>query len=539
MAEDDQLPAGTVIGLRYRVEGTLGQGGFGTTYRAVDEESGEQVAVKALDLSRVADWKAVELFEREAKTLRQLDHPNIPDYLDFIPVRDDESGYLIQSLAPGTPLDVRIRDQGYFREDQVEAIALRTLEVLDYLSSLHPPVVHRDLKPANLLFDVDGTIHLVDFGAVQDAAERTISGGSTVAGTFGYMAPEQLHGVATPASDLYALGMTLVHLASGKHPSSLSRSGLHVQFRDEVDLRPRLVELIERLVEPDPNARFQSPAEALAFLRGQAPDDPTGDDVVCSECGWSNGTHYRYCVACGADLTDPAGDKTFGPSIESVLSKKEEAEAEMRRREIARRRAELQSRTNRVAVHTTDDEILLEVTPKASWLTPLSVAGFLFVNPGVFIVGGFPFLGQFWFPENWVLRLVIWTVFMLVSTALVVLRSRAPDRLRLSRNGHFMRYRRDANNPTDVGTFEDLTVSLFASDREVGVDSAELVLKDAEGSTVFSERFQDLSDADARMVNSVAEWEGFAEPRVTLFDPDANAASSNQEAPVGRHSWWR
>ena len=110
----------------------------------------------------------------------------------------------------------------------------RVLDILVYLHGRSPPVIHRDLKPANILRAPDGTVSLVDFGGVTGALRE--EGGSTVVGTYGYMAPEQLHGAAGPATDLVrALGATIVSLAGGVEPEKVARKGL----RMDLDRHPR------------------------------------------------------------------------------------------------------------------------------------------------------------------------------------------------------------------------------------------------------------------------------------------------------------
>ena len=106
---------------------------------------------------------------------------------------------------------------------------VRCLEILDYLHTRTPSVVHRDIKPSNIVrAPNDGRCSLVDFGGVLDAARE--KGGSTIVGTFGYMAPEQLHGQAVPATDIYALGATIVALAGGIEPEDVPRKGLRMDL---------------------------------------------------------------------------------------------------------------------------------------------------------------------------------------------------------------------------------------------------------------------------------------------------------------------
>jgi eukaryotic-like serine/threonine-protein kinase len=207
---------GTTLQDRYQIIELLGAGGTGKTYRGLDLQHRQPVAIKILSLRGAADWKAIELFEREAKTLAQLEHPAIPKYIDFlrIAIDDEETFCIVQQLAPGKSLTTWLEEGTLLTHLEVKQIAKNVLEILIYLQSFTPPIIHRDLKPQNILRDDSGNIYLVDFGAVRDSYHQTITGGSTLVGTYGYMAPEQFRGRAVLATDLYGLGATLINLIS-------------------------------------------------------------------------------------------------------------------------------------------------------------------------------------------------------------------------------------------------------------------------------------------------------------------------------------
>jgi serine/threonine protein kinase len=215
---------GESIAQRYRIVDILGQGGSGTTYQAQDRR-GQRVALKALSLHRMTDWKMMELFEREARVLAQLNHPAIPRYLEYFHVDtpQDRSFYIAQQLAPGQSLAVLVQKGWRANEEEVRRLAAQILEILVYLHELTPPVIHRDIKPQNIIRREDGQVFLVDFGAVQDTYHNTFMRGSTVVGTYGYMAPEQFRGQAVPTTDLYGL----VHLAR----KGVRKSGSDRQIR--------------------------------------------------------------------------------------------------------------------------------------------------------------------------------------------------------------------------------------------------------------------------------------------------------------------
>ncbi len=259
---------GDVIADRFAIVGVLGQGGHGVTYRAQDRKEGGEVALKELLLSRVADWKSVELFRREATVLQGLSHAGIPRYLAELEIIEDgvRQLFLAQSLAPGRPLDAKLRSGWRPTFDEVATLADRLLDVLDYLHTLSPPVVHRDLKPANVLVDGHGHVSLVDFGSVQERLRREGSFASTIAGTYGFMAPEQLHGRATAASDLYGLGVTLIFLLTRREPHDIPQKRLALDYRPLTNAPPALCGFIDRLVAPAPEDRFPSAAAARAHL---------------------------------------------------------------------------------------------------------------------------------------------------------------------------------------------------------------------------------------------------------------------------------
>ena len=159
-------------------------------------------------------------------------------------------------------------DEGqHFSERQILDIATNILHLLTYLHGLSPPVLHRDIKPSNLVLGEDGYVYLIDFGAVQDRA--AVEGASfTVVGSYGYTPMEQFGGRAVPASDLYALEATLIHLLTGVTPADLPQDELHIEFADRVSVSPGLVSWIQQLTEPSIKKRFQTAQAALVGLRG-------------------------------------------------------------------------------------------------------------------------------------------------------------------------------------------------------------------------------------------------------------------------------
>ncbi len=260
-----------IINNKYQILHILGEGGVGITYAAKNIETKQLVAIKALSLSRMNDWKALELFDREAKILGKLEHPNIPSYIDSfeIDTNNNRAFYLVQQLAPGKPLSTLIESGWKPQEAEVKDIAKQILEILTYLQQLNPAIIHRDIKPQNIIRLSDGKIFLVDFGAVQDTYHHTATGGSTVVGTFGYMAPEQFRGKANITSDLYGLGTTLLYLLTRKDPSQLPQKNLKIQFRQQVYTAQDFTDWLDKMLAPASEDRFESAQEALAVLQGE------------------------------------------------------------------------------------------------------------------------------------------------------------------------------------------------------------------------------------------------------------------------------
>ena len=260
---------GPLLGGRWRLGPRLGRGSQAETYLATEPARREEVVVKRVKLG--GGWKSFELHEREAKVLGQLRHAGIPRLLGALQEPPGVFNLVMQRM-PGENL----RDLGRrhrFSETELRDILVRGLEILDYLATRSPPVVHRDIKPSNLVRDTDGTLALVDFGGVADVGEGA---GSTLVGTYGYMAPEQLHGQSTPATDIYSLGATLVALAGGIEPEDVPRKGLKMDLGKHLKaMDPSLRGVLEAMTEPDPEKRPQRPREVAAMLAKTKRRHPT------------------------------------------------------------------------------------------------------------------------------------------------------------------------------------------------------------------------------------------------------------------------
>ncbi|GAK61381.1 protein kinase domain [Candidatus Vecturithrix granuli] len=262
-----------LLNQRYEIKETLGHGGFTTTYRAFDRESQRECAIKCLSFRKIEDWKTLELFEREAKVLRNLDHPQIPRYLDFFTyeTEHDTEFYLVQEYVQGKSLAQLIQEGRHFTEREVLKIASGIARVLEYLHSFSPPLIHRDIKPGNILVSDFKRAFLIDFGSVRDTMLDDIyssRGMPTIVGTFEYMPIEQAEGRAVPASDIYSLGMTLITVLSHQSPASMDRQNLRIDFRPHVNISPGFAAILDRMVEPDWHHRYQHASELRRDLEG-------------------------------------------------------------------------------------------------------------------------------------------------------------------------------------------------------------------------------------------------------------------------------
>jgi hypothetical protein len=254
-------PAEELGGGRYVVVGSLGAGSQGETLEAVDKREGRVVAVKRFTIRGAKSWKNVELAEREATVLSSLSHPSLPRYIEHF--EEDGALYLVMEKIEGETLASRRRHGRGLDQQQVLRFLKEAGTCLSYLHGQAPPVVHRDIKPGNVILRPDGSYCLVDFGSVRDRLKP--EGGSTVVGTFGFMAPEQFQGRAAPGSDVYAVAATALSLLTGSEPEDLPHKGLGIDvesaLRGQVDRR--VIVALRSMLEPDPDRRVTSVETAL------------------------------------------------------------------------------------------------------------------------------------------------------------------------------------------------------------------------------------------------------------------------------------
>lgn len=248
---------------RYRLVQKLGSGAQGEVWRAKTLKEDADVAIKMMYIQSVKNWKMYELFFREAQALQSLNIPGVAKFYEA--VEDLEApqpvSVIVQEYIHGMSLARYIASGHRFLLSEIADIVIQLLDILDKIHNNVPSVIHRDVKPSNIMLqDIDGNhkVWLIDFGAV--ANPQVKDGGSTLAGTYGYMAPEQLMGKPVASSDFYSLGVLAFYLLSGVPPEQvevqdfrllIDRYLEHLPFGITVLLRNMLApRLDERLSHP-------------------------------------------------------------------------------------------------------------------------------------------------------------------------------------------------------------------------------------------------------------------------------------------------
>ena len=270
------LPAQTRLG-PYRILAPLGAGGMGEVYRARDAKLDREVAIKVLPEAFVRDPDRLQRFEREARMLSALDHPNILAIHDL--GNDGGTPFLVMELLEGETLRQKLQGQPLPGRKVVEI----ALQVATGLSAAHERgILHRDLKPGNLFLCRDGRVKILDFGLAKaagppgpESGTRTgLTEADQTVGTPGYMSPEQVRGEALDArSDLFSLGVVMWEMLSGRNPFQRGSTieTLHATLKDEppdldpgLKVPPALAQMLDTCLAKDPAARFHS-AHDLAF----------------------------------------------------------------------------------------------------------------------------------------------------------------------------------------------------------------------------------------------------------------------------------
>ena len=244
----------------YEIRSLIGKGGMSTVYLAEHKRLHTRWAVKEVRKQQAARFD----FLAEANILKRLQHPMLPRIVDIF--EDEEQILIVEDFVEGITLEDLLKQQGKVDE----ALALQWLRglcgVLRYLHTQQPhPIIYRDMKPSNIMLQPDGSLKLIDFGIAREYKQES-SGDTTYVGTKGYAAPEQFGKAQTDArTDIYALGVTMYHLLTGKSPYEPPYQ--FVPVRQLVPELSRGIEFIlDKCIQPEPINRYQNVDELLDDL---------------------------------------------------------------------------------------------------------------------------------------------------------------------------------------------------------------------------------------------------------------------------------
>ncbi|MGC9523936.1 MAG: protein kinase domain-containing protein [Limnospira sp.] len=266
-----------IVGGRYRIIKCLGSGGFGRTFLATDDRNPtaspcvlKQFCPRSQHPEHLQ--KATELFELEAVRLENLGkHPQIARLIDYFKIEDSQ--YLVLEYIEGQNLRQILETRGRFNESQIRYLLGNLLPVLEFIHSHN--IIHRDIKPENIIRSPNGQLVIVDFGAAKQAIGSALLQTGTLIGTPEYVAPEQLRGRATFASDLYSLGVTCLHLLTHLSPFDLFDTGedrwVWRHYLTDRAVGDELGQILDRLTEEATNRRYPCAADVLRDLDTRRP----------------------------------------------------------------------------------------------------------------------------------------------------------------------------------------------------------------------------------------------------------------------------
>lgn len=240
---------------KYRIERRLAEGGFAQVYQALDTVEGVRVALK-MPHQKIVTPSMLEMFQREARLVAKLDHPNI------LPIKDAnfiDGRFVIASRLGEQSLQDRLRKRISF--ESALDLAIQMVSAASYAHA--QKIIHCDIKPDNLLF-LNGRLQLADFGIAR-VAQKTIKGSGS--GTVGYMAPEQAMGKPSAKSDVFSLGLLIYRLISGHLPEW----PFEWPFIGAATLRrkahPELIAILRKSMEVRPSKRYKDAGEMLSTLQ--------------------------------------------------------------------------------------------------------------------------------------------------------------------------------------------------------------------------------------------------------------------------------
>ncbi len=269
---------GFIIAGKYRLLERLGAGGMGAVYLAEHVHMGRKVALKILPLAQANDEASLKRFYREARAVARLDHPNIVRAHDID--HEDKLHFLVLEFVDGCNLHDFIRKNGVIAPERAAHFIRQS--ALGLQQAHEAGLVHRDMKPGNLLLDRTGCVKLLDMGLARFFHEDTAAfikqfEVGFIIGTADYVAPEQINDSRVDIrADIYSLGGTLFYLLTGKSPfqdGTNAQKMIWHQVRQPKSLRllrldvpEELVQVFEKMVEKEPDRRYQTPQEVVDAL---------------------------------------------------------------------------------------------------------------------------------------------------------------------------------------------------------------------------------------------------------------------------------
>lgn len=266
-----EKPTGALIAGRYRLLEELGRGAMGVVHKALDNRLDRFVALKFLSSHLGADRQARARLSAEAKAVSSLDHPNICTLYEIGETEDDRL-FLVMAFYEGETLE-QVIERGAVPSGEAKRLAIQLAEGLG--AAHNCGIVHRDVKPSNLLITADGDLKILDFGIAKVTGSALTQTGDTL-GTVEYMSPEQLRGEVDVQTDVWALGVVLYEMLSGRRPfggdyeAALLYAILHEEPTPIRDLAAKVSVALERVVvrclEKDPAKRFATAQEVASAL---------------------------------------------------------------------------------------------------------------------------------------------------------------------------------------------------------------------------------------------------------------------------------
>ncbi len=311
----------------YEVQALLGKGGMARVYRGFDHDLQRPVAIKVL-LEEATHLEFARRFQREARLLASLRHPNIVQIYAY--GQQDTAIYMVQELLNGRTLkqhlhDLKERGERLSRQDIVSIVS----QLASALDAAHAAgIIHRDVKPANVMWNATGEVILTDFGIAKriiTGADQTHNG--VVIGTPNYLSPEQAQGMpVTQSSDIYALGVLLYELITGRVPfqgnNPMSVVIQHIQssppamrsFRPDVP--PTVESVVQRALAKNPAARFSRASDlSRALKRAWPPVTAPTSAVVFGDVHTQQTSHWKRVTAAAAALPTSSDAALQGKAV--------------------------------------------------------------------------------------------------------------------------------------------------------------------------------------------------------------------------------